>query len=229
MNFFTQSNEILFRQAVEQTCRKLKGNTLVDIGSGDGTETIRIARLINAKNIICVDHNQQALNKAKKRGCKIIKADLNQKISLPNNTANVIIINQVIEHVAQTDLLAKEVRRLLKNGGSSIWCTPNLASWHNIFALIFGYQPFSSQISDEAFLGNPLHPQYKQKIKEAQAHLRVFTHQSLKELLAYHGLTVTASKGVGYYPLPSALAKIMSKCDPKHAAYILQIATKNKN
>jgi hypothetical protein len=114
----------------------------------------------------------------------------------------------------------------LKKGGTSIWCTPNLASWHNIFALVLGFQPFSSQISDEAFLGNPLHPQYKQKIKEAQAHLRLFTHRSLRKLLTYHGLTVTLSKGIGYYPFPSKLAKPLSVIDYKHAAYILQVAKK---
>lgn len=226
MHSITQSNELLFRRAFEQICSTVRAEILVDIGSGDGKYSRKLAKLTHAKTVICVDHDRDALKKAKKNGCQTILADLNEKIKLPPNSADVIIINQVIEHIAKTDNLVKEVHRILKPGGISIWCTPNLASWHNIVALILGYQPFSSQISDEAFLGNPLHPQNGDVIHEAQAHLRLFTPYSLKALLTFHRYNAVKTMGIGFYPFKSVIAKIGAILMPNHAAYVLLVARK---
>jgi 2-polyprenyl-3-methyl-5-hydroxy-6-metoxy-1,4-benzoquinol methylase len=228
MHSLTQSNEILCRQALQNICQQTLAKNLVDIGSGDGTFSLQLAKLTHATRVLCVDHDLESLKKAQKRGCAVLRADLNHKLSIPSNTYDIAIINQVIEHVAKTDNLAKEVYRILKPGAFALWCTPNLASWHNIFALIFGLQPFSSQISDQAFLGNPWHPQYKKSINEEQAHLRLFTHKSLAELLTLHGFTIEQVEGIGFYPNLGLYTKTIASLDRKHSAYILIKAIKNK-
>ena len=228
MHSITKSNEEIYRKVFQNTCQNIKVKTYIDIGSFDGLESIKLGKLVNAKKIICVDHDSKALNRARKRGCQTILADLNTKIPLPSNTADLITCNQVIEHVARTDNLVKEVKRILKPGGISLWCTPNLSSWHNIFALIFGYQPFSSQISDEIFIGNPWHPEYKNKINEKQAHLRIFTKYSLREILSFHGFQILEEEGIGYYFPISFVSKYFCKIDPRHAAYLFTSAIKPK-
>lgn len=222
----TQSNEILYREAVSKYLQGKTYNNFVDLGSGDGSTTKPIADLIKAQRVSCVDHDYKQLVKAKKQGYYVLQGDLNNKIPIKSRTANLVLANQVIEHIAKTDLFINEIVRILAPGGELLICTPNLASWHNVGALVLGYQPFSSQVSDQYFLGNPLHPLYKRRIFEAQAHLRIFTPRSLSDLCQVHALKIIHMEGVGYYPLKGYCAKIMSKIDSRHSAYILLVAQK---
>lgn len=224
----TRDNEQAFRDAVTQVITSWpKSQTFLDIGSGDGTEALRLAQQIGAQTIICLDHDEKVLALAKKRGAKIIIADLNSPLDIASNSVDAINCNQTIEHVAKTDLLVKEIFRILKPGGRACLCTPNLASWHNIGALLFGWQPFSSQVSDEKFLGNPMHPNAGEPIVEAQAHLRLFTLRSLVELCSYHRLKVVRAFGAGFYPFPLSIAQILARVDRWHSAYLVVDVTKS--
>jgi SAM-dependent methyltransferase len=94
---------------------------------------------------------------------------------------DVIFSNQVIEHLDYPDNFVREAFRVLKTDGYVVVATENMASWHNIFALLLGYQDFSSQgPSREYRMGNPLSPYYKMRIPERDVPL---THK--KVLLEY--------------------------------------------
>jgi len=211
---------------MEKVVASLRGHVFVDIGCGDGAYSSHLAKLTGAKKIVGIDHDPRLVKKAKKNQVDVFLEDLNSPLSLKSSMADVVVANQVIEHIAKTDMLMKEVFRILKPGGSAVFCTPNLASWHNIFALIMGWQPFSSQVSDEYFLGNPAHPNNFKKIQEEQAHLRLFTLRSLSDLGKIHHFTVAETHMIGYYPLPSSIAPLFSRIDPIHAAYVLVRFTK---
>lgn len=228
MHTITKSNEDIYRKSFENVCKTINAETFLDIGSYDGYYSVKLGKLVHAKKIICVDHDRTALKLARKRGCQTIIANINEKIPVRSNSVDLITCNQVIEHVVKTDILIKEVRRILKPNGISLWCTPNLASWHNIVALMFGYQPFSSQVSDISFIGNPWHNDYNKKINEDQAHLRIFTRRSLRDILQLHHLNIKKEQGVGYYfPIP-LISKFLCIVDPLHAAYLFTIAIKTK-
>ena len=128
--------------------------------------------------------------------------------------------NQVIEHLGDTDVFIKEIRRVLKPGGYAVICTENLASWHNIGALVFGWQPFSlANVCEKRFqVGNPLaiHSGEVAANPKSWLHMRVFAYQGLLAVFREHGFEVAGYKGSGYYPLPG----IMSKIDPRHAAFL---------
>jgi ubiquinone/menaquinone biosynthesis C-methylase UbiE len=53
----------------------IKGETLLDIGGGTGEFTVRVARIIGAKEICLVDINDVALKEAEERGIKCLKID----------------------------------------------------------------------------------------------------------------------------------------------------------
>jgi 2-polyprenyl-3-methyl-5-hydroxy-6-metoxy-1,4-benzoquinol methylase len=221
----TKANETLFRQSVLSALKTMRGEVLVDIGGFDGEYSLLAGNTVGAQTIYCIDHDDTALRRAKKRGLIGIKADLNTTIPLASDMADVIICNQVIEHIAKTDFLVKEMARILKPGGKLLLCTPNLSSWHNIVALLLGYQPFSMQISDAYYLGNRLHPLNGQVIHEEQAHLRVFTHFSLTDLCLKYGFKLVKQEGVGFYPFSGGVAKWLARIDRIHSAYILLILT----
>ena len=221
----TRGNEELYREAVSEMVTKLSGEVLVDLGSGSGHHSAILGRLMRASRVVCVDHDVGVFEKAP-TDIEPLVHDLNTPLPLKEAVADGVLANQVIEHIVKTDVFAQETYRILKPGGKAVVCTPNLASWHNIGALMLGWQPFSMQVSDEYFIGNPKHPLHKSKIHETQAHLRVFTHRSLTELFLLHGFSDVQVMGVGYYPLKGLVAKKFGTWDQTHSAYILLLAVK---
>ena len=98
--------------------------------------------------------------------------------------------------------------------------TENLASCHNIAALIMGWQPFSlTNVSAKRLgLGNPLavHRGESWQQPSTWRHRRVFAYRGLVELLESHVFEIAAVRGAGYYPLPRKVAQI----DPRHSAFL---------
>ena len=91
-----------------------------------------------------------------------------------------MVSNQVIEHLADTDVFVAEIARVLEPGGYAVISTENLASWHNVFALVFGWQPFSlTNVSATCMgLGNPLavHRAEEWQYHASWQHRRVFAY-----------------------------------------------------
>lgn len=61
-----------------------------------------------------------------------IKVDLNKKINLPSECADIIMAGEVIEHLENPLNLIKESRRLLKVGGGLWLSTPNVTGLNSI-------------------------------------------------------------------------------------------------
>lgn len=105
--------------------------------------------------------------------------------------------------------------------------TENLAAWHNIFALLWVWQPFYlSQFSEtRSALGNPWGLDRGEDWNPALRypsfrHFLVLTYRGLKELFEAHGFKVENIAGAGYYPLPPALARLAAELDPRHCPFL---------
>ena len=61
---------------------------------------------------------------------------------MSENSVDVILASDVLEHLVEPAVFVKEMYRVLRPGGYLVLDTPNLASWHNVFALVIGVQPF---------------------------------------------------------------------------------------
>jgi SAM-dependent methyltransferase len=159
---------------------------------------------------------------ARSRGIDVAVADLDEGIPFPSESFDVINANQVIEHVRRTDVFLREVRRVLKPHGLACISTNNLSSWHNVVSLGLGMQPMPMHVSDEIIVGNPLNPEHRWGHRDlGRTHLRLFTARALAELATYHGLTMEQIRTVGYYPLPPLLARVATRVDPVHGAFLV--------
>lgn len=192
---------------------------LLDCGCADGELTIKIATKIGTQNIFGIEIAKELIDKAKKRRIDVRQADLNDSFPFESGSIDVLVANQVIEHLYDTDNFISEIYRVLRRGGYAIISTENLASWHNIFALLFGWQPFSlTNISRSRLgIGNPLALHRGEKLSfSSYQHVRVFAYRGLKEIFVTQGFKVEKTLGAGYYPLPNFFAKV----DPRHAAFL---------
>jgi methionine biosynthesis protein MetW len=206
--------------------------SVLDVGCGDGQKTLLFQKKIKTNNIIGIDAVKKRLLAAQKRGIKTKYVNIEKKWPFANNFFDIVISNQVIEHLAKTDHFIKEIYRVLKPGGYAVISTENLASWHNIVALILGFQDFSHHTIQKIHIGNPLSPHYKERTltwskkdnsnvdDRAFPHLKVFTYYSLRKMFEAYKFTIQAGKGSGYYPFVGKVGKLFSNLDVKHSHFI---------
>jgi SAM-dependent methyltransferase len=196
---------------------------LLDLGSWDG-ESFSKYRPRDA--FVCgIEYDFDAAKLSKLRDVRPVRSDLNSQFPIRGGAFDVVTSNQVIEHLSDTDNFVSEVFRVLRPGGMAIVSTENASSWHNIGALMMGWQSFSlTNVSNRApGIGNPLAVlRGGEPASAGWEHLRIFSHRGLKELFEVHGFVDVHIDGAGYYPLPGALARK----DPRHAAFITAVATK---
>ncbi len=205
---------------------------VLDIGCGDGHLTIKFAKKIGTKNITGVDGVKEKILIAKKRGIKTATFNLEDKWPFQDNQFDVLVSNQVIEHILDLDNFISEARRILKLGGYFVVSTENLSSWHNIFALSLGLQDFSHHLIKKSHVGNPLSLHVNEKtcswsgeknsgIDETSfPHIKIPTFISLRKIFEVYQFKYIGGKGSGYYPLFKHLSFLVSKIDPYHSHFI---------
>lgn len=201
--------------------------SLLDCGCNDGNWTLELGRRIGNVRLFGIEIVEEQCRIAAKKGVHARAGDLNGTFPFQDHSMDIVHANQVIEHIADTDSFIREIRRVLKPRGYAVICTENLASWHNIFSLVLGWQPFSlTNVCESRFqIGNPLaiHDKETSANPKSWQHQRVFAYRGLRDVFTEHGFEVVNCEGSGYYPLPNCFSKI----DPMHAAF-LTIKVKRK-
>jgi SAM-dependent methyltransferase len=202
--------------------------SICDLGCGDGALTRRLAAALNAIRVEVIETYPPHVAAATDSGFQVRGDDLNGSLSFDDESFDLVVANQVIEHLYDTDSFLAEAVRMLKPGGTLVVSTENPASWHNIGALVIGWQQFSlSNVSVRAAsIGNPmsLAPAGAGRDFPMQHH-RLFTPKALCELFSLHGLDRVRTAGAGYHPLPPAFGRI----DPTHAHFITIAGRKQSN
>jgi ubiquinone/menaquinone biosynthesis C-methylase UbiE len=100
------------------------GEVCVDLGSGRGTDVIRMADIAGPKGFAYgIDVSDGMIDKARSTAGKFgitnvsfIKSEL-EEIGLDDGIADVVISNCTINHAADKRRVWKEIARILKNGG----------------------------------------------------------------------------------------------------------------
>jgi ubiquinone/menaquinone biosynthesis C-methylase UbiE len=195
----------------------------MDMGCGDCKFTQELVEVVNPNhNWFVVDTIDKRLEHGADLGAIPIKADLNNRLLLDDCSVNIIHAGDVIEHLNDTDTFIKEIKRILTPKGFVVISTPNLASWHNIWALLDGKQPETCMVSDEIMASG-----MNTEDVPMPKHRRAFTHAGLVKLLEFHGLKVESVKGAGFYPFTGLLMKFMAWYQPQYSAYVIVKARKN--
>lgn len=188
---------------------------IIDLGCGKGDFTLKVKEKVNCKKITGVDIWEVALKESQKKGIKAKKMDLNEKLTFSDDSFDVVVSNQVIEHLFFPSKFIQEVYRILKEDGYAVISTENLSSWDNIISLLFGYTPFSMKF-DQIKIGNPFSPHNGKKRGEYPSHVRIFSFQGLIDLFKYHSFKIKKVSASGYLPF-----NYLANYDPRHARFII--------
>jgi SAM-dependent methyltransferase len=212
------------RRAILRSLPTGRGGDLLDLGTHRGDFTLRVAKRLGAERVSGIELIERHAAVARERGVDVTVGDLDDGLPFPSESFDVVHANQVLEHVRRTDVLMREVRRVLRPDGLACISTNNLSSWHNVISLGLGMQPMPMHVSDEIIVGNPLNPEHRWGHRDVgRTHLRLFTRRALSELAGYHGLALERLSTVGYYPLPPPLARLAARVDPLHGAFLVGV------
>lgn len=192
---------------------------ILDLGSDTGKLIIERVKNIKKPEIYGIDIRKKAVRESKEKGIKTTCGNIEKGLPFKSNFFDIVSANQIIEHLVDLDFFLSEVNRVLKPKGYLVLSTENLSSWHNIFALILGWQAFSQHISSHC-AGNPIAFGRGNDYKSGTMHIKILTPRGLRELIAANHLKVEKFFGAGYYPFPSFLSNILSKLDPIHCSFI---------
>lgn len=170
-------------------------------------------------NVYGIDINKEAVSAATKNGIKAKLGDVEKKWKYPTGYFDIVIASHIIEHLVNPDHLFLETKRVLKKNGTLIIVTPNLAAWFNRVLLLFGFQPFFSEVST---LDKTLGLQFTRNLggsRNPLGHLRVFTPSALRDILELHGFKIVKTGSTEFGSFPPMLA-----CIDKLFAHIYSLA-----
>ena len=142
---------------IEVTRRILpKGKRILDIGCWGGDSTVAMGAFENFEEVYGVDLPEESIVKAKEKGIKAFKVDLN-KDRLPFNDSyfGSVTCLAVLAQVFDPYFVIQEISRVLKPSGELIISVPNVGSFSNRVRVLCGRKPVTSL--DPDWGGGQLH------------------------------------------------------------------------
>ncbi len=114
------------------------GEVCVDLGSGRGTDVLRMAESVGATGFVYgIDISDGMLDKARRNAEKFGVTNVSficselEKLELPDKVADLVISNCTLNHAADKQSVWNEIYRILKKGGrfviSDIYATSVIA------------------------------------------------------------------------------------------------------
>ncbi|HEU5105120.1 MAG TPA: class I SAM-dependent methyltransferase [Solirubrobacterales bacterium] len=166
--------------------------TLLDVGCWDGELSERCGAALGAKRMLGVEVYEEPALAAEAKGLEVARVDLETgRFPWEDGSVDVVVCNQVLEHLKNIWLPMTEMHRVLRPGGHAILSVPNLASLHNRVLLALGRQPTSIRV-----LG---------------PHVRGYAFREFRDLVALGGAyEVQRALTAGFYPLPAAFSRPFS-------------------
>ncbi len=106
---------------IEQTCDP--ANSILDVGCGTG-HLLRYLNSVGFKNLHAFDHSNYAITRLKSEGISGTIGKL-PDIALPDETFDVVIASQVLEHIVRRKHFVEEIGRVLRPDGRFFVFVPN--------------------------------------------------------------------------------------------------------
>jgi ubiquinone/menaquinone biosynthesis C-methylase UbiE len=163
---------------------------MLDVGCGYGALTRFVGGVLNIRELHGIDIDQERLSISERRRIVTHKVDLNtQAFPFLGMYFDLVTSFNVLEQLISYDNVLMETHRVLKKDGLFILSLPNLGSYVNRGALLFGYQPRDIEISQVTTPG--ILPMVK---KGCIYNLHNATLRAMKELLTFYNFDIILTK-----------------------------------
>jgi 2-polyprenyl-3-methyl-5-hydroxy-6-metoxy-1,4-benzoquinol methylase len=151
---------------------------ILEIGCGQANFSSQFTK--EGVEVWGVEPDEKAVKIASKKIFKILRGTIDENIKLlPNNYFDVIIMNDVLEHLIHPDEVLKSLKVKLNNDGLAVSSIPNVRYSKNIFNLIFKRD---WKYTESGILDN--------------THFRFFTKKSIIRMHKECGYTIKTVNGI---------------------------------
>jgi ubiquinone/menaquinone biosynthesis C-methylase UbiE len=174
--------------------------TVLDLGAGHGDDLLLAKDLRPQSKLHAVEVYPPYVEELEAQGITVHTLNIElDKLPFPDESVDVIIMNQILEHVKEVFWIFHEVSRVLSVGGSFIIGVPNLVAWHNRLLVLLGFQP------------TPL--------KNYSAHVRGWSKRDIQKFFkeCFAGYQFKEFGGSNFYPFPPFLARPLAAVLPNMA------------
>lgn len=169
----------------------------LEVGAGPAPLLKYLEGVPNEKKVVMDLPGELAVGKS--LGYRCLEQDAGaEKWNLPDESIDVVVSDQCIEHIPNTDHFMHEASRVLKKRGIFLISTPNQGALLYILYLLLTINPPMNNVSDRFIgLGNPFHPdRFNAKEEYAgHAHLRLFSTRAMNDLLRAYGFRIVKNHG----------------------------------
>lgn len=179
--------------------KKMLGNSfksVLDIGAGEGRDLLGARSVNRAAKLYAIENWQPNISFLRSKKICVYQGDV-ERMVLPfeDDSIDIVVINQVLEHTKDIFWILHEATRVLKPEGRIIIGVPNLAALHNRLMLLLGLTPECAALNS--------------------AHLRIFTFKDLDRFIKiFKGYSLSSKAGKGFYPFPTKIANVLCKIFP---------------
>jgi SAM-dependent methyltransferase len=111
---------------------------VLDLGCRDGALTETFAA---GNEVVGVDADREALAEAAKLGLETRWADLDQPLDFEDNSFDVVVAGELLEHLRDPQRLVGEIRRVLRPGGTFVASVPNAYRLKGRLLFLLGRPP----------------------------------------------------------------------------------------
>ena len=143
--FARPEREALFRRYVGGP-----GRRVLDLGCRDGALTQAYAE---ENEVVGVDADREALTEAAKLGIETHWADLDQPLEFADESFDVVVAGELLEHLRDPQRLVGEVRRVLRAGGTFVASVPNAYRLKGRLLFLIGRPPENDPTHLQMFSG----------------------------------------------------------------------------
>lgn len=201
-----ERSDIILHSLIEDII--LENNTkslikILDIGCGGGQ---LLEEFVKKSNIVVygVDISRNPLKIAREKGYKCLLCNVeNNNLPFKDKMFNIIILNDLLEHIINPDILLTEVYRTLKDEGNLIICIPNISQPISWFIQIFLDLP-------------PI-----QSARYKSVHVRDYTLRILKIVLRLNGFKINQVVGTYLYPFDNKIGRLIARLFPRISEKII--------
>lgn len=159
---------------------------LLDVGCGYGGIAATLRDALGVDRAHGVDIDEAVLAEATSKGVHAQRVDVaTEALPYADGRFDVVTCFGMLDYLPWYDVAVAEISRVLTADGVVAIALPNLASWHNRIALLFGYQPRDVEFCSRRAVG--LAPFYGSD--DPVGHLHTPTVRAFREFMALLGFT----------------------------------------
>jgi SAM-dependent methyltransferase len=127
------------------------GRRVLDLGCRYGALT---RAYVEGNDVVGVDVDRQALAEAAKLGIETRLADVDEPLPFEDESFDVVVAGELLEHLRDPRRLVAEARRVLRSGGTFVASVPNAYRLKNRLRFLAGRKPEDDPTHLQMFSAN---------------------------------------------------------------------------